>query len=480
MVFRRILTVDKRQASITQYLTNVFPQSDFHIIFDWRLTIVRFLSNFEFQFYGQAFCLFVGKAIMKKVGAVLVFVFWVAMEVFAGPGKKQLTLRFRDLSSNLYDITHIYLDMGRSTLFNPTIPPPPQPEDVAKQPDTSWAMPQIYSFSSDGIACYSNGYGPFDSTKVIRLGIRVAGGTSYSISAQLVDNFDPTSIILIEDRLNGVFKDLRRGDFVVNLAQQQTTEDRFYIHISYPPVIDLTLSGCDDNDGIITVTQDTFITWNSCQLLDSALTFITSYSNIKGNMTFTDLPSGMYNLAFLYGQHAALKTIFLNTHKIQTSASASKIYAEVNEIVNFYSSAVNATFYNWDFGDGTVINGIANPQVSWPQPGVYTVTLHCSNAFGCDAYDYLTIYVGQSSSVEENRIELANITILNKHLLFEAKGNSSQPLRYEVYQITGQQIISGTMGGSNASIDLSSRPSGIYVVRLQAGGGSLSRKFFLE
>ena len=417
---------------------------------------------------------------MKRVSVILWFMFCLAMDGFAGPGKKQLTLRFRDISSNLYDITHIYLDMGRSPLFNPTIPPPPQPEDVGKQPDTSLAMPQIYSFTSDGIACYSNGHGPFDTTTVIRLGIRVAGGSSYSISAQLVDNFDPTSIILIEDRLNGVFKDLRRGDFVVNLAQKQTTEDRFYIHISYPPVIELTLSGCDDNDGIISVSQDTFISWNSCQLLDSALTFITSYSDIKGNMTFTDLPSGIYNLAFLYGQHAALKTIFLNTHKIQTSASASKLYAEVNEIVHFYSSAVNATLYNWDFGDGTVINGIANPQVSWPQPGVYTVTLRCSNSFGCDAIDYLTVYVGQSSSVNNNKIELPNITIQNKKILLEANGNSGRPLRYEVYQIAGQVVISGMMITSNAYIDLSGQPTGLYIIRLKGANGDLTRKFFLE
>ena len=41
--------------------------------------------------------------------------------------------------------------------------------------------------------------------------------------------------------------------------------------------------------------------------------------------------------------------------------------------------AINGATYNWDFGDGSIVAGVANPTHIYTQPGTYTVTFIASN-----------------------------------------------------------------------------------------------------
>jgi PKD repeat protein len=63
------------------------------------------------------------------------------------------------------------------------------------------------------------------------------------------------------------------------------------------------------------------------------------------------------------------------------------------------------TGYSWDFGDGTGISGLQNPQYAYSQPGTYTVTLIVSSGDGCN-----DTIVGQ---VIVNPLPVANFTNLN-------------------------------------------------------------------
>jgi gliding motility-associated-like protein len=63
------------------------------------------------------------------------------------------------------------------------------------------------------------------------------------------------------------------------------------------------------------------------------------------------------------------------------------------------------TGYSWDFGDGSGISGLQNPQYAYSQPGTYTVTLIVTSGDGCN-----DTIVGQ---VIVNPLPVANFTNLN-------------------------------------------------------------------
>ncbi|MBL0308803.1 MAG: T9SS type A sorting domain-containing protein [Bacteroidetes bacterium] len=419
---------------------------------------------------------------MKRIGTLVCLTFLVVVQLLANPGKKELKIGFRDVTTGLFDVTSIYLDIGRGPLFNPANPPLAQPEDEAKPFDTAVAKPQVYSFTTDSIACYSNSYGAFGSTTIVRLGVRVQGGHSYTFSAQMIDNFDPTTIILIEDRSTGTFQSLRqRGEFTVSLPQPESMEYRFYVHITYPPVIDPIPSGCDNNDGMVTVTQDTFIKWDLCSIDRNGSNPISSYTGISGDLSFSNLPAGTYNVNFYYQGYPARKIVVVGTYKITSSAAPVDSYAAVNEILSFYSQAQNATSYVWDFGEGTVITGVANPEMAYALPGVYSISLHCSNTFGCNAYEYLTAHIGLGASIGDDAEIIPTITLANRTLIIQMNDQVSGPVNYQVYNIAGQEIISGTASNVHTPINLSSQTSGIYILRLQGDDhGTYAKKFFLE
>ncbi len=61
--------------------------------------------------------------------------------------------------------------------------------------------------------------------------------------------------------------------------------------------------------------------------------------------------------------------------------------------VNFTNTAVGATSYQWDFGDGTT-SALSNPSHTYDSIGSYTVSLGVSNNQGCVNTIYLNDYIG--------------------------------------------------------------------------------------
>jgi len=409
---------------------------------------------------------------MKRYNVLIFLLFAFATPSFSSTGEKEIRLHLVDSLSALADETNLYLDVGTSPAYLPD-------EDTRKEFDTVQAVPQVYTLTSDGVPCTSNVYGPFTQSEIIGVGIRVAGGSIYVFSAPLLEGFDPTSIILLEDRVTGVFHDMREGSYAVAIDQPQNGAGRFFIHVSYPPTIVILPAGCNNNGGAITVDQDSSVLWSSIQLFDSSNVYLSSYNNIKGDFNFSGLQEGNYNLAFVYGVYSAVKPVFINGSQIICSLGASTVNAVVGQQVVFNSNAQNATGYNWNFGDSTFVTGVANIDYSFDQPGTYDVTVQCTNGAGCSAYAYITISVvadpaGISSvTPEEARIytDQGNLVITTGDAGFN---------RYEIYDISGQVIVSGSLSSTTSVLSIPGAASGIYIVRLKNPEGDLTRKIFLE
>ncbi|MCX6200396.1 MAG: PKD domain-containing protein [Bacteroidetes bacterium] len=408
---------------------------------------------------------------MKKIGLLFLLLSFFSTSTFANVGKKQIRLRILDTLSTVYDETNIYLDLGSTSAYS-------YPEDGQKIVDTSSGAPYIYSFTSNNIPCFSNSYGNFTNPVSIPIGFRVGSSGTFRFMTTFLDNFDATSIVQLEDKTLGVFHDLRQGDFELAFAQAQTDDNRFVLHVSYPAIISTADADCNNTNAIITITQDTSIVWSLCALYDDSLNLLNSFSNINGVFNFASLTEGNYNLVFAFGVYTTIFPVSVNGHQIVVDAMASKYYAAVDESIHFSVLASHANHFVWDFGDGTLITGVANTDNYYPTAGEYLVTITCSNNYGCSAMDTFSVFIAASTGVptlSDNAISInakgKSITILNR---------SQEELTFQLFNTAGSLLDSRMITTPTSDINLPSLTSGLYILQLKSTNGNLTKKIFFN
>ncbi|MDB5284456.1 MAG: hypothetical protein JWO06_3531 [Bacteroidota bacterium] len=411
---------------------------------------------------------------MKKTVLSAFLIFAAAYSAFSSANTRKLNLLIRDSATNFSDQTAIYFDPGAIVTYR-------FPEDVQKTMDSVQALPQIYSYTSDNVSCYSNGYGNFNNTVVIPLGLRVLTST-YTISAYAINNFDPATFIYLEDRLLGTITDLRATSYAIYVTQPGFINNRFFIHFTYPPVVTTTDAGCANNDGSVIVTQDTSVKWTSCTLYDSSgTTQLQNVNNATGNLTFAGLAEGAYRVEFVFNGAVFTRDVTVAGHKIIAGINASVIYANVNQQINFDAVATHSNQFTWDFGDSTFITGIAHPVYAYSEPGTYNVTLKCTNTFGCVGYGYTTIYVSSATGINELSSDQVNIVSEYKDIRINVSNFAGKDYQYELYDISGKLMSNGHVTSSDFLVTLNGRSTGIYIVSVKdSDGAGISKKVFLS
>ena len=406
---------------------------------------------------------------MKKTLFIIEFILAIAATTYAGAGQQQMQLKLLDKTNGLEDFTSIYFAPGTSTTYRPA-------EDAPKSLDTVQSVPQIYSFSSDSVACYSNGYGNFTATTVIALGIRASMDSTYFLSLAASSNFDATTLIILEDRQLGTFTNLRGGSCTLHIYQAGEVNNRFYLHVTFPPVITATPSGCNNTSGTISVAQDSSVQWNSCTLMDSSLNTIKSYNNISGNFDFTSLTDGPYSLVFLYNNYQSAVPAVVAGVEVEASISASTLQAAVGQDIDFFSLTVNTTDYSWQFGDSSYITGIANPSYAYQAAGDYVVTLTASNNYGCMVTTTLNVDILPATGISNINPNTVTITNDNNNLKIGIADLSDNTYTYELYSISGQILRSGAVTSPDFAVNLSGMASGIYLVSVNSDTGTYAKK----
>ena len=409
---------------------------------------------------------------MKKSSIISLLILVFAMQAFAAAGKKEIKLRITEAATYVFDETSVFLDLGSSPFV--------YPEDGQKVFDTSSSACMLYSFSSNQIACFSNSYGNLMPSTVVPLGIKVSGNGTYIINATLLDNFDDASIIRLEDKTMGVFHDLRQGAYIITVNQPRQENDRFFLHVSTPPAITITPSGCNNDDGIITVDQDTSIRWTSGTLYDDSYNLKASFQNVTGSFSVGGLSFGNYNLVLSLASYSTIKPVYLSGNSVTVQVSASTTHTSVGQPVQFFANATNTSNYLWDFGDGSQITGIVNPTFSYIQPGVYQVTVYCSNAFGCVYTQYITIVVDEATSVAPVAEERISVIPQNKNLQVLISKPIESSYNLQLFNSVGQQLVSAPLTSGENTIDLNSLASGVYIARISNEQGGFSKKIVLQ
>lgn len=386
-------------------------------------------------------------------------------------GIQEIKLLITDDSSQEVDETTINLDYGTGPDYN-------FDEDSKKILNGTLQIPQIFSITTDNINCQINSNGPFTGEQVIPLGFRNYSAGDYTIGLNSIDNLDPTSIIRLEDKLLGVFHHLQQGDYSFNISSQQLLNTtRFTLHVSHAAILSTVLADCNNLNGKILVDQDTTITWTQCQLFNSASELIGTQSNVTGQFAFNGLSSGNYSIAFYYNSYVATRQVTLSSNQISVTIGTASQTIATGQPLQFTSSTLNTAYYDWDFGDGTIITAIANPQMIYYAPGVYTVTLRASNASGCEGFAYITVTVTQGTGISNTLADKVSVYAAGKTVVIK---NDAAVIdaAYTITNITGQIVSMGKLENTTQTIYLSENATGVYVINVTSAEGTLSRKIF--
>ena len=390
---------------------------------------------------------------------------------FASLDKKQVKIRIQSSTGNLDEAT-MYFDQGISPTYN-------YQEDAQKVFSGVAGVPVIYSVTSDNIQCSINGFGTLSNTEVVPLGVEVDANGVYTLTASLLDNFDPTSIIRLEDRQLGVFTDLRTNFYQAQLDASDPVTGRFFIHASFPTVVSNVSAGCANDDGKLLLNSDNSVVWDECQLFDANHTLIAVKNNVTGSFDFRLLPEGDYFVNYVFGSYSTTQTYHVSGNAVVADISATAVNVATFEDITFSAVATHTNKYEWDFGDGTMVVGVAHPTLSYYTPGVYTVNLKCSNDIGCYDVAQITVTVSLASGVEEVKTNEVVVGAQGKTVMVELASNPAKDIEMQVYNLIGQSVYSNSITAQKTMVNLNSLANGYYLVAVKNGDKPTTKRIFL-
>ncbi len=108
-------------------------------------------------------------------------------------------------------------------------------------------------------------------------------------------------------------------------------------------------------------------------------------------------------------------------------------------VISFSNGSINASIYNWDFGDGITSTDLSTSN-TFVIPGTYTVTLVASNGRGCVDSTRATIEVFENYSIVIPNVFTPNGDGMND--LFSVKSTSVVKLEGDIYDRWGLNVFS--------------------------------------
>jgi len=151
--------------------------------------------------------------------------------------------------------------------------------------------------------------------------------------------------------------------------------------------------------------------------------------------------------------------------------------------VEFINTSLNATSYNWTFGDGNSSTEV-NPTHTYASDNSYTVTLTAHNGICQNVYT-TTVDIIASAVIE---LEGLNIAMFpnpsNGEFDITLSGNNNGTLQMEIHDVTGRlirnEILSSMGSGSVFHVSLGEVNAGLYSVRFIYNDNSITRMMVVE
>jgi PKD repeat protein len=132
----------------------------------------------------------------------------------------------------------------------------------------------------------------------------------------------------------------------------------------------------------------------------------------------------------------------------------------------------------WSFAGGTTASS-QNPQVTFTNPGLYTIELTATNTGGSDTEtktDYIDVV--DDASVNENATEALTVypNPTSGSFVIELGNSHLNGTTVTISDMTGRVIFSQVSTYEKMTVDLSAEPAGIYVVQVYSANGIITQK----
>lgn len=408
---------------------------------------------------------------MKKTILVMILAA-ITLSTFATDDKKQITLRI--MAANAADDkAYVNFDLGYTTAFDSL-------EDAAKVQGTSQGIPVIYTLTSNGVSCATNNYGEFNTDEVIPVGVNVDSDGEYTFNIEGVVNFRPTSLIMLEDKSYGSFVVLNSNTYTTTINATDTETGRFYLHVKKPAQYAYMNANCSNTGGKIDIAYSPDVVWTSVNLLDSTGALLQTLNNVSNTFVFNGLAGGKYSIQFDYGtQFTATEVVYLNSEAVTVSINNTVTTVAVNQEMQFFATTVNASDFQWQISDGTIIEGVVNTYYTFAQKGDYTVVFNATNDYGCQSSDTAVFSVQEPTGItkatkdEINIFAYSNRVTVNIHQLPVNEGV------IRIFNLIGTEIYTRPISASVTEISLDV-PTSYYIVSVENNMMKRTQKVFVS
>lgn len=222
-----------------------------------------------------------------------------------------------------------------------------------------------------------------------------------SITVNQFENFDPSTVVYLEDVVNGVFHNLTENP-TYNFENTGLNtgvngeEVRFKLHFRAPIAVasSMDCSGMELGKIIVANPNNTPV---ALEVVNENNAVIATAAAFVGEHEVTGLAAGAYTLNLSYADGASTsKTAVVESNGMTTPATfiaSATTVTIADAIIEFQGTAQGATQFIWNFGDGSAeVTGDINPVHAYNAPGVYTVTFTALNN-GCGSTATTTITV---------------------------------------------------------------------------------------
>lgn len=308
-----------------------------------------------------------------------------------------------------------------------------------------------------------------------------ANGT-FTFSIAGINSFDPTSYILLEDKMTGQWIDLRQNPAYTFTSTTADAHARFVLHFTPATVISSSNATCNAQ-GLINLSQTGAAVW-SCAVVSNQGNNIGSGTLSNVSPLSLSVPAGVYTVTLTdANNYVVVKNIQVNGVNPGTAAMAvSATTAETGEEITFQTASADVLNVEWNFGDGTSQNSLSATH-SYGSEGAYTVTLTVTNADGCSATTQQTITVTakEATAIVETDAAAIRLWSYNNSIYVDFSRLKHISATVEIYNLLGQKLSSEQF--SKASIynrNLDVVDAGYVVVSVKFTDGVITKKLLVK
>lgn len=389
----------------------------------------------------------------------------------ASNSRTDIQVRLTDTQVGGSDLTSIAFKTGFTPNYSAT-------EDVEKTFNNGTQGIQVYTATTDNVACSVNNYSALSQTETVNLGYVAYHTGSYIISISSAQNVDATTLIIIEDKEQNTFQLLNNASYTFT-SDSGSYQNRFALHISAPVAVSTLPANCSGVNGEASISTDAMAGWEEIAIIDSNDVAVQQTQNINGPVSFSNLTEGNYTVRLTYATYSTTLPANVPGTSVKATITSNMAIAATNSNIQFTGMAPKVQYYEWDMGDGALITGVANPEYQYYEAGNYQVTLRVSNDYGCTDSATENITITQATGISSIDKGNSEIYSAQKQLYIKMATMPETATTVSVYNIIGQNIYNGAINSSTTTIDLSAMQNGAYIVNLQQGRNTQTKRVYL-